>query len=108
MFICSRDSNLPSQFSLVPIRTGLHKLLRRNLDPQAGENVSAVRLYEKAALEESCRQLLRLIQAATREEPSPTKAEYICADQPTTLTFRLRKSGGPHIYAAIDTALKVV
>src|SRR5271165_458131 len=28
---------------------------------------------------------------------TPTKAEYICADQPVTLTFRLRKGGGPYI-----------
>ena len=26
-----------------------------------------------------------------------TKAEYICADQPVTLIFRLRQSGGPYI-----------
>ena len=32
-----------------------------------------------------------------RREPSPTKAEYICADQPATLTFRLRNGGGPYI-----------
>jgi hypothetical protein len=25
------------------------------------------------------------------------KAEYICADQPVTLIFRLRQSGGPYI-----------
>src|ERR1700731_3316063 len=28
---------------------------------------------------------------------TPTKAEYICADQPATLTFHLRKDGGPYI-----------
>src|SRR5512143_3203313 len=28
---------------------------------------------------------------------TPTKAVYICADQPATLTFRLRKGGGPYI-----------
>src|ERR1700728_2106937 len=27
---------------------------------------------------------------------APTKAEYICADQPVTLTFRLRQGGGPY------------
>jgi hypothetical protein len=28
---------------------------------------------------------------------SPTKAEYICADQPATFTFRLQNGGGPYI-----------
>ena len=28
---------------------------------------------------------------------APTKAEYICADQPVTFIFRLRQSGGPYI-----------
>ena len=28
---------------------------------------------------------------------APTKAEYICADQPVTLTFRLRQGGGPYM-----------
>jgi len=28
---------------------------------------------------------------------TPTKAEYICADQTVTLIFRLRQSGGPYI-----------
>jgi len=28
---------------------------------------------------------------------APTKAEYICADQNVTLTFRLQKGGGPYI-----------
>ena len=28
---------------------------------------------------------------------APTKAEYICADQPVNFIFRLRQSGGPYI-----------
>src|ERR1700752_1218992 len=28
---------------------------------------------------------------------APTKAAYICADQPVTFTFRLRQGGGPYI-----------
>jgi hypothetical protein len=31
------------------------------------------------------------------ERNSPTKAEYICADQLAYFTFRLQKSGGPYI-----------
>ena len=31
---------------------------------------------------------------------SPTKAEYICADQPAKFTFRSRNGGGPYIYSA--------
>ena len=35
-----------------------------------------------------------------RRSRSPTKAEYICADQLASVTFRLQKSGGPYIYSA--------
>src|ERR1700746_1421232 len=31
---------------------------------------------------------------------APTKAAYICADQPVTFTFRLRHCGGPYIPVA--------
>lgn len=31
------------------------------------------------------------------ERNSPTKAEYICADQLANFTFRLQRSGGPYI-----------
>ena len=31
------------------------------------------------------------------------KAEYICADQPVTLIFRLRQSGGPYIPVSPST-----
>ena len=34
---------------------------------------------------------------------SPTKAEYICADQLAGFTFRLQKSGGPYICSAAYT-----
>lgn len=64
-FTCSCGK---TRFSLVPMRTGLHGLLRRNLSPQMDTNVSPVRLYEKTTLEESCRQLLKLIRAKTNEE----------------------------------------
>jgi Domain of unknown function (DUF4263) len=57
-----------TRFSLAPIRTGLHGLLRRNLNPETSTNVSAVKLYEKSALEESCRQLLRLMDEKPKEE----------------------------------------
>src|ERR1019366_6714399 len=32
-----------------------------------------------------------------QEHNTPIKAVYICADQPATLTFRLRRGGGPYI-----------
>ena len=32
------------------------------------------------------------------------KAEYICADQPVTLIFRLRQSGGPYIPVCTSSA----
>jgi hypothetical protein len=64
-FACSCGK---TQFSLAPIKTGFHGLLRRNLNPQTDTNISAVRLYEKTALEEWCRQLLKLIRANTKEE----------------------------------------
>ena len=34
------------------------------------------------------------------DRDSPTKAEYICADQLANVTFRLQKGGGPYIYSA--------
>src|ERR1035437_9352349 len=35
-------------------------------------------------------------------ENSPTKAIYICADQPATCIFCLRNGGGPYIYSSLD------
>ncbi len=64
-FVCSCGK---SRISLIPIKTGLHGLLRRHLDPQTRTDISPVRLYEKTALEEYCRQLLALISANTVEE----------------------------------------
>lgn len=57
-----------SSFSLIPIRTGLHGILRRSLDPDTASTFSPVRLYEKRALEEACREFLRLMNAKTPEE----------------------------------------
>lgn len=64
-FLCSCGR---SRFSLIPIRTGLHGLLRRNINPKTDTNISAVRLYEQTTLEEYCRELLRLIEVDSREE----------------------------------------
>jgi len=64
-FICSCGK---TRFSLGPIKTGLHGLLSRNINPQTDTNISSVRLYEQTALEEWCRQLLKLIEANTKEE----------------------------------------
>ena len=55
-------------FSLVPLRTGLHGVLRRNLNPIATQNISLVRLYEKTALEEHCREFLGLLDSRAPEE----------------------------------------
>lgn len=63
-FVCSCGK---TRFNTVPIKTGLHGLLKRNISTQTA-NISSVRLYERTALEEWCRQLLKLIEANTREE----------------------------------------
>jgi hypothetical protein len=64
-FVCSCGKG---RISLIPIKTGLHGLLRRNLTPQTQTDVSAVRLYERTALEQYCRELLTLTKANTGEE----------------------------------------
>ena len=64
-FVCSCGK---TRISLIPIKTGLHGLLRRNVNPQTQTDVSAVRLYEKTTLEQYCRDLLRVIKASTSEE----------------------------------------
>jgi hypothetical protein len=38
------------------------------------------------------------------EPCAPMKAEYICADKPVTLIFRLRQSGGPYIPVCLSSA----
>jgi hypothetical protein len=63
-FICSCGTRI----SLTPIRTGLHGLLRRNVSPQTESHVAAVRMYERTALEQYCRELLKLIETDTPEE----------------------------------------
>lgn len=64
-FICKCGK---TSFSLIPIRTGLHGLLRRTLSPTADSLISTVRQYEKSALEESCRRFFDLIKATPDEE----------------------------------------
>jgi Domain of unknown function (DUF4263) len=61
-----------TQISLQSIKTGLHGLLRRNLDT---EHVSAVRLYEETALEQACAELLGLVGTETTEERIQTFLE---------------------------------
>jgi hypothetical protein len=49
------------------------------------------------------RRLLRRERSAFHQGPeeyTPIKAVYICADQPVTIIFRLRQSGGPYIVLA--------
>jgi Domain of unknown function (DUF4263) len=64
-FVCSCGK---ARISLIPIKTGLHGLLRRNLNPQTQTNVSSVRLYESTALEQYCRRLLKLLESGASEE----------------------------------------
>jgi hypothetical protein len=64
-FACSCGK---TSFSLIPIRTGLHGLLRRNLNPSTNPVVSTIRQYEQSALEESCRRFMELIGSNPREE----------------------------------------
>jgi hypothetical protein len=64
-FVCNCGK---TSFSLIPIRTGLHGLLRRNLNLGTNSHVSTVRQYEKSALEESCRRFLKLISSDPGEE----------------------------------------
>jgi hypothetical protein len=37
---------------------------------------------------------------------TPTKAVYVCADQPVTLPFRLQQDGGPYIPASDNAELE--
>jgi hypothetical protein len=64
-FVCSCGK---VRISLTPIKTGLHGLLRRNVTPLTETNVTPVRLYERTALEQYCRELLKLIEADTPEQ----------------------------------------
>lgn len=64
-FICSCGK---TRFSTASIKTGLHGLLRRNVSPLTGNNLSSVRLYETTTLEQYCREILKLINADTGEE----------------------------------------
>lgn len=64
-FICGCGK---TNFSLVPIRTGLHGMLRRNLSASAGPQISMVRQYEQSALEEHCRSFRRLVDSNPGEE----------------------------------------
>ena len=88
-FVCSCGK---TQFSLIPIRTGLHGLLQRNVNPQTDETISAVKLYEKTALEESCRQMLKLISADTDEEQLQNLLEshpiFFHVFMPTRIMFK--------------------
>jgi len=64
-FVCKCGK---TNFSLIPIRTGLHGLLRRNLNAAANPHISTVRQYEQSALEESCRRFFQLINSNPGEE----------------------------------------
>lgn len=64
-FVCSCGK---TRTNLDYIKTGLHGYLQRNLAPLTQTNVSAVRMYEKRALEQSCEEFLKLIEDDTEEE----------------------------------------
>lgn len=60
-------------FSLAPLKNGLHGFLRENFKTPAEESdlsapVSSVRLYEDSALQEYCRQFKELIDSCPAEE----------------------------------------
>ncbi len=63
------------EFSLNPIRTGLHGLLLRGALSAAESTVNAIRLYENESLKESCRQFLNLLDSCIREEQIQTFLE---------------------------------
>lgn len=54
-------------FTLIPLRTGFHGVLRRNITPAANFAGDVVRLYESTALEEYCRKFLELIDSFVHE-----------------------------------------
>ncbi len=58
-------------FSLRYIRTGLNGVLRRSFTPAGkatASTVDTVRLYERTALEQDCREFLKLIRSKAKEE----------------------------------------
>jgi hypothetical protein len=57
-----------TEFSLIPLRTGLHGLLRRRLLPLSSTAFETVSLYERTALEEDCRRLQKLLDSDPHEE----------------------------------------
>lgn len=64
-FACGCGKN---KISLAPIKTGLHGLLRRNVNQATAPGVSTERLYERTVLERSCRELLALVNGNVKEE----------------------------------------
>jgi Domain of unknown function (DUF4263) len=68
-FRCNCGTN---DFSLAPIKNGLHGLLRENFGTQRDSSTSSifnsVRLYEDSALQEHCRQFQELIESDPPEE----------------------------------------
>lgn len=71
-FVCSCGK---ARISLITTRTGLHGFLQRDVTPQTNSSISAVRLYETTALEEFCRELLKLIESDSKEEVLQTFLE---------------------------------
>jgi len=65
-FVCECGK---TQFPLDYLREGLGGALVHNLQPASSQNVGLVKLYEISALEETCREFLKLIETATSEEP---------------------------------------
>ncbi len=67
------------------------------VDPGALETCGVKQPSEAAYLE---RKRAQRIPSWPGADNAPAEAEYICADQPADLNFRLQKCGGPYIYSA--------
>lgn len=79
-------------FSLEWIKSGLHGLLRRNVAPAESEAFASVRMYEKTALEQSCREFLAIIDKKNKEEVAQKFIEnnpvFLHIFQPRKILFK--------------------
>jgi len=64
-FVCECGQN---RFSLIPLKTGLHGVLRQKTNPSTSTSFSTIRLYEQTALETFCREFTKLIDSNIDEE----------------------------------------
>jgi hypothetical protein len=97
-----RDSHIysPAATTVLCFLPGLlanHEMAQRS-NPGALQTRNRKKSYETALLMGKRAQRIPSWPGAT----APTKAVYIRADQPVTLTFRLRQGGGPYMPVAGD------